>query len=234
MVGHETPNLLGGHVAHRAEDRAGAGVGEGLDVGARRFLPGPAQLGDPEVEDLDHTVLGEKDVLRLEVAVDDPLLVGGGQATGDLDRELHRLAHAQGARGHAVAQRLALEQLGDDVGRPLLEPSVDLAGVVDGDDVRVVEDAYGAGLLLEAADPVGVRGDLAVQDLEGDLAGEAQVLGPVHLAHAALAEEGHDLVGSHARAGCETRRVHLISPWTTGTGRSWHARSCRRTPPRRG
>ena len=44
---------------------------------------------EAEVEDLGVAVLREEDVLGLEVAVDDPLLVGGGEALGDLvgDRE---------------------------------------------------------------------------------------------------------------------------------------------------
>ena len=83
-------------------------------------------------------------------------------------------------RGHAVAERLALQQLGDDVGRAVVLP-----GVVDGDDVGMVEDAGGPGLLLEAADAVRGRRRVGVEDLEGDLAGEAQVLGAVDLAHAA-------------------------------------------------
>ena len=50
-----------------------------------------------------------------------------------------------------LAQRLAFEQLGDHVGRALVGPDV-----VDLEDVRVVEQAGGARLLLEAAQAVGV------------------------------------------------------------------------------
>ena len=60
-------------------------------------------------------ILGDEHVRRLEVPVDDPLLVGGRETLGDLDRGLHRLADGQTSGPEAVAQALALEQLGDDV-----------------------------------------------------------------------------------------------------------------------
>ena len=121
------------------------------------FVARPAQLRDPEVEDLHQTVLGEEQVLRLQVAMDDAFLVGGAQAPGDLDRGPPATAHAQGARGHAVAEGLALQQLRDDVGRPPARAGrFELPGVVDGDDVGVVQDARPPGLLHEAADPLGV------------------------------------------------------------------------------
>ena len=70
----------------------------------------------------------------------------------------------------------------------------------------------GFGLVLEAADPVFVDQDLGVEDLEGHVAGEALVFGAVDLAHASPAEQGHDLVRAHARAGPQARRVHAAAP----------------------
>ena len=51
----------------------------------------------------------------------------------------------------AFAQRLALEQFGDDVGRAIL-----LADGVDGKNVGVVERGGGFGLKLEAAQSIGI------------------------------------------------------------------------------
>ena len=211
MIGGETPYLLGRHVADRAQDRAGVRVGsvlrQGLDVGPGPFLARSPELRDSEVENLDQAILGEEQVLGLQVAVHDALLVGGGEAPCDLDGELHRLARAQRAAGHAVAEGLALQQLRDDIGRAVVLPEI-----VDGDDVGVVEDAYGFGLVLEAADPVFVDRDLGVEDLEGHVAGEPLVFGAVDLAHASPAEDGHHFVGAHARAGPQTGRVHAAAP----------------------
>ena len=53
-----------------------------------RVSPGIAArdvvAGEAEVEDLDVAVLRQEDVLGLDVAVDDPLLVGRGEPLGDL------------------------------------------------------------------------------------------------------------------------------------------------------
>ena len=57
------------------------------------------QLGQAEVEDLDPPVLRHEHVLGLQVPVDDPLLVRGGEALGDLHRVVDRLARRDRARG---------------------------------------------------------------------------------------------------------------------------------------
>ena len=62
-----------------------------------------------------------------------------------------RLARHQGAVAEQVAQRLALQQLADDVGGAVVR-----AGVVDGEDVGVVQRRGGAGFLVEAAQAIGV------------------------------------------------------------------------------
>ena len=76
--------------------------------------------------------------------MDDPLVVGGGQAPGHLQGVVGRLADGKGSDLQTLPQRLAFEQLRDEVGRALVVPDV-----VDGEDVRVVEEAGGAGLVLE-------------------------------------------------------------------------------------
>jgi hypothetical protein len=73
------------------------------------------------------------------------------------------------------------------------------ADIVDGEDVGVVEGAGGAGLLLEPAEVVAV-GDLRGEDLDGHLAVETGIVGPVDLTHAARAEEPDDLVRTELSA----------------------------------
>src|SRR5436190_1465819 len=74
------------------------------------------QLRQPEVEDLHTRVLGDEHVLRFEVAVDDALVVSGGQAVCDLNGDVDRLARRHCAAVQPFAERLALEQFGDDEG----------------------------------------------------------------------------------------------------------------------
>src|SRR5437762_11846548 len=79
-----------------------------------------AQLGQSEVEDFQPAVGGDEQVLRLEVPMDDALLVRGRQRPRDLLRIVQGfpLWNAAGTEQHA--QRLSLEQLGDDIGCPVV------------------------------------------------------------------------------------------------------------------
>ena len=73
--------------------------------------------------------------------------------------------------------------------------------VVHRGDVGVVEAPGGLRLLLEAAHPVGVRGERRRQDLDRDLALEPLVARAVDLAHPSGADRREDLVGTEPRSG---------------------------------
>jgi hypothetical protein len=119
-------DLLGREVGDRAhQDAAGCGV---AGVPADR-------TGQPEVRDLDPVVVGEQDVLGLDVAVHDPGLMGGAQG------RQHRLHHLEGlpraevaALTDQVAQRTAADELHREEHVPLVG-----ALVVDRDHVGVGE-----------------------------------------------------------------------------------------------
>jgi hypothetical protein len=125
-VGGLALDLLRRHVAQRAHDDAGLGAGaRRREIGLRpRAALGLRQLGEAEVEDLDPPVLRHEDVLGLQIPVDDALVVRGRQAMRDLDRVVDRLPRREASRRKLRAQRLALEQLLDDVGRPVMRPDV--------------------------------------------------------------------------------------------------------------
>ena len=106
----------------------------------------PRQLGDAEIENLHAPVGRDEQVVGLQVAVDDALVVRGGEPVGNLTRVVDGFAWRQRAVLQAGAERFALEQFRDDVGRAVMG-----ADVVNGQDVRVVELPGGARLLLEAA-----------------------------------------------------------------------------------
>ena len=88
-----------------------------------------------------------------------------------------------------LAQLFAFEQFGDDIGRAFV-----LADIVDGEDVRVIERRGGAGFLLEAAQTVGITGELGGQHLDRDLATESRVFCQIDLAHSAGAELRDNLI----------------------------------------
>jgi hypothetical protein len=116
-VGGVASRLLGRAVAGRAQQHA-------------RALPRPFR--DPEVEQLDLAVRGQEHVLGLEVAMDDTLGVGRAQPARDRGRDADGLGRGRRALRQACAQRLSLQQLGDDEGH-----AAGTAHVVQREDVRM-------------------------------------------------------------------------------------------------
>ncbi len=127
-------HLLGGHVEGRAHH------------GARLGQVGGRDAGDPEIDDVGAALLVDKDVARLDVPVDDALLVGAVQAVGDLDDEPDRFFDRPFlARGEDRFQAGPIHILHGDI-----EDAVVLAHVVDGDDVGMSDIARRLGLAQEA------------------------------------------------------------------------------------
>jgi hypothetical protein len=210
LIRRLAPHLLGRHVADRAEDRAVLGVrlrrGQRL---ASSQCHRRHQLGDAEVEDLQPTLLGDEEVLGLEVAVDDALLMRSREALRELKRAAARLLHRQSSFPQTLAQRAPVQQLGDDVRVALVRPDV-----VHVKDVGVIERAGSARFLLEPAQRF-----LSVQSrsehFDGDVAAELAVVGdedPPHSASADLFLDAVALVnpGRVRDVACWDRRSHLL------------------------
>ena len=86
-------------------------------------------------------------------------------------------------------QGRAVEEFHDDVVTVLV-----FADVVDRADVGMVQGRCGLGFAAEAFEGLGISGDFVGQELEGDEAMKASVLGFVDHAHAAAAEFFEDAV----------------------------------------
>jgi hypothetical protein len=100
-----------------------------VGVGAGRGRHGPRQA---EVENLDLPVLQEKHVLGFQVAMDDVMFVGRGQAPSDVDGDRRRLANGKRPFVQPLAQALPRQQLHRDERLPVVN-----AELVDGDYVRM-------------------------------------------------------------------------------------------------
>jgi hypothetical protein len=191
------PHLLGRHVADRSHELP--------RPGRRRLRRLPAVAGQPirdlrqaKVEQLQPPFARDEDVLRLDVAVDDPLRVGGGQPLRHLHGEPQDLALARGPVRHHLPQRLALEQLRDDVRHALVRTDIE-----DREDVRVTQGGDGASLALEPREPLRVEGHILGQDLDRDFPPQTRVPRPIDLPHAAGPEKAEDLVRSQVRSGSQ-------------------------------
>jgi hypothetical protein len=93
-----------------------------------------AHLREAEVEELGVAARADKNVCRLDVAVDDIRGMGGVQCVGDLDPQLQHRIKSEWTVGESVLQRRALQILHGDE-----RSSVLFADVVDRANVRVVE-----------------------------------------------------------------------------------------------
>ncbi len=139
-------------------------------------------------------MLIDQEVGRLDVAVEDALLVGVVERIGGLDADPRDDAPAVLARGRRLAspflqqdvESLALDVLHHVEGEPLV-----VADSVNGNDVGMVQPSDRLRLALEASQPSGVEIDM-VDDLEGDVAPERFLERLVHDAHAAASQLADD------------------------------------------
>ncbi|MBE7454044.1 MAG: hypothetical protein HS111_35930 [Kofleriaceae bacterium] len=165
---------------------------------------------------------GDHDVVGLEVAVDDATGVGGVERGRDLaqDRQGHR--RRQGAVADPDPQRLAGQEVHDQVeatvGQPAEREDVDHRGVID-----LVD---GAGLAQEALGAVGPRRQLALEHLDRDLLADHRVVAGVDVAHRSAADPVIDDVLAGGLAGREV----VAAAGGGGRGRAPRPRGDRRGP----
>ena len=130
-----------------------------------------------------------------------PAPVRGRDRIYDLGRHPQRLVHRRRSVPQELGECLALDVLHHE------EPhAAFLAHVVERADVGVIQAGDRPRLSLESREPFGVAIELGWEDLDGDCAVEAGVAGAIHLAHAALAGQGEDIVRAQARTRLERCR----------------------------
>ncbi len=155
------------------------------------------QLGDAEVEQLDVVAIAgtvtKKDVLGLEVAVNNALGVTGGKRARALHQDGDRLADGDAFAPHARRQAFSVEEFHDDVlERDAIERR--FAKVDDVDDVRVADVVDGLGFIEEALHDVGLASQLFVQDFDRHALADRRVHAEIHRAHPAFANLALDVV----------------------------------------
>ena len=202
------PRLLGCHVTGGAEDRAGArlagivvhllGQAEIRDLG--HGVPGPVVRGQGgvriELPAPDHrrlaVHLGQQDVGRLEVAMDDPPIVGHRHGARQGLDELGGRPGTRRALADPLVETASVDQLQREE-----RQAVVLAGLVDLDDIGMRELGDGLGLGAESRQAHGTHVHPGEDHLQGDQALQTPVPGLVDHAHAAAPEFLHDVVTRH-------------------------------------
>ena len=137
LVDGASGHLLRRHICHGADHGAHGGPRPGREL-VEPLAFRLHELRDAEVEDLHAPIARDEEVVGLEVAVDDALAMCDGQSTRGLRGQVDDALGAERAALQSLAQGLALEQLGDEVG-----VSVCVADVVHREDVRVIEEPGG-------------------------------------------------------------------------------------------
>ncbi len=178
-------DLLGAHVLGRAQQVAL--LGQVLVAVAPLDLQ---ELGDAEVEDLQHLLTGrpavdEHQVGRLEVAVDDPVLVGHLEDVAELVEDPRRPVERH--RDAGLQDRLeapAPDVIHLDEGDGAVRPGV---GVVDRDGVGMGEAGHGPRLAAEPGPHLRVERDAGDDQLQRPLHVQLGMPDPPDRPHAPLA-----------------------------------------------
>ena len=124
------------------------------------------------------------------------LTMCGIERLGDLRGEHERVVEGQPPARQARVERLAGQQLHDEIRRVALD-----AHVVQHADVRMLEPGNQARLALEALAGSRIAHGLGAEHLERHGAAQAGVGGAIHLPHAAFAQGRDDFVGAESGAG---------------------------------
>ena len=162
-----------------------------------RLISGVAALGDPEVEHL-HKIdlagpLGEHHVLRLQIAVDDALLVCLVQRTANL---LHDVIDPWSRHTPVVDDHIGKRLSVDELHRDVKITAGGLPEIIKRDRVRVLEAYDGAALAVETPLNLDVLRKFREERLYRNPpdGGAHLLLGDVDASHAAFAEKAHDSV----------------------------------------
>src|SRR5262249_41901755 len=156
---------------------------------------------DPEVEQLrplaDVRIRNEDDVIRLEIAVDDALLVRGRERTRDAACDLRGLVRRQSAaRRDAIRERFAFEELHDKEGAAIYG----MPEVEDFDDAGMLDRTRGFRFIDKPLHELGAGHQIAAQQLYRGAATEHVVGRAIHGTHAAAAELAVESVAAEQRA----------------------------------
>ena len=175
----KTLGLLGRDIVHGADGRVGSAA-------AVFVLKG----GDAEISHLGDAVAVDHNVLRLNIAMHDAVLMRVLERLCDLRGKEERLRRGElPLAGDILLERDAFDQLHDDILH-----RERMAHIVHRDDVRMAEHGDGMRLGLELRLELRVGEDLFAQHLDGDVAVEPVVERFIDNGHAAGADDLEKLV----------------------------------------
>ena len=108
----------------------------------------------------------------------------------------------------ALREVVALDQLHHECGDPAA-----FFEAVDSRDVRMVQRGEHFRFALKAREPIVVSRERRRQDLDRDLAFQLGIGGPIHLSHAAFADQRSDFVDAESSAVATADSISLSVAW---------------------
>ncbi|MDC6171378.1 hypothetical protein PO768_28610, partial [Paucibacter sp. XJ19-41] len=180
--------------------QAAAGLAGQLAVGAGAVVV--EQAGDAEVQQLRAALGRHHHIAGLEVAVHDQLRMGMLDRPRHPHQQAHPLGHRQPGLAHMLAERQPRHMLQHQIGAAAAGLGLD-AGVQQARNARMGQPRQQRTLACEALGQARRR-DIVAQQLDRDLGLVEPVgaLGQPDLAHAALAQLGHQAPGAQPLASC--------------------------------
>jgi hypothetical protein len=181
----------------------------------RSAAPGmSASLANPKSSD--RAVGADLDVRRLQIPMNDALLVRRLERLRKLCRNGQRLGQRDRALREPLREIVAIHELHRQRGQTsaVLEP-------VNCRDVRMVQRREHLRFALETRNPFGIAGEDLRQDLDRDVAAKLGIARTIHLAHAAGADGRQDLIRTDASTGLDAEDYHR----TSGYSRAYNPRT---------
>ena len=193
---HHPVELLGAHVLQRAHDASVASQHRG----ERRVLLHAS--GDTEVDDLRLAGRAHQNIARLQVAVDDSLVMAVGDRETGLPEEADAITSGEGVLAGEGGDRQGIvdvfhHEVRDRAAGHGLRPDV-----VDLGDTGMSQAAEDLRLILEPLHGLG-RQRARADDFHGDRAAGYPLERLVHPPHAPFAEQADDRLVTESRAGEE-------------------------------
>ncbi|HHH40429.1 MAG TPA: hypothetical protein ENK56_00310 [Chloroflexi bacterium] len=147
--------LLRGHIVGSTQPHAGFG----------QIAGGLQDLGQSEIGEQRPVALGDEDVPRLDIPMDDPMLMGVPQRVANLADDLVDGLQVERLPFEHIPQGAGLDILHHQVGQVSLAVEV-----VNGEDVGVVQSGDSLGLPGETLQEARVFGEIGGENLDGDKA----------------------------------------------------------------
>jgi hypothetical protein len=188
--------LLRRHVPWRSHHHSSLGPRLGV------FTRGLFQARQAEIEDLDATIRGEKNVVRLQIPMNDALGVHSRETFCKSGSNVHGLAPGRRAARQEGSQGLAFQQFSDGIVGAVLGSRVE-----DRQDIGMRERRHCLVFADESRQSTRILRKMLRQNLDRHIATKPRVVCSVDLAHTAGANGCKDLVRSQTSSGSQSHKA---------------------------